>query len=1332
MLLVIALTLQVFPGTTARIAKAGGEDLLIATSLKVELDKLGKGNAQESTLFRFNTPEMTFHNMSQSTVESNVRNYLVSDGHDATDVSVLLKQASDTTCEIETNYSLENFSACTNGVWSIKGNTDILKDLKQVTDNAVSSPLALHITSDYSYLLPSGSYVMYPLDDAHFHRVYGNSIFDIARSETPFGDGTKVDITCDYFIARNDLVSLDWFNDFSNLLEVQYRCAEPVDLSLSPKVDSKDVGEDSVQSAATATLQNDSLRAYISGDGDFQLYKSDGTALLYPSYTSNFTLQIDGANYSITQSPYLDSYIYSPLTVVDATHAYITYGFFGNKLQVKHEFILSDKSLEFRVTCDNSDSVSHSVKARYLLDTQLGPNDGAPLAYAGNVRTFETEVPSLSSVWSASDTDPSIQPASITAFGTMGYPSWYRLVFAYWPHAYRSIFDYTPDPNQRFYTPGYTSSPSSDSCVLEYFDLGGVAPGTCSAIPLTTYYGLSSPTTESDALRNEVLALANNLKSGILDDGDSSIKSYLRSFYWTYKGVGSLDSLINEDIAKYGIEFLLQTTKKAAESIDPAKLAISLLASVVNGFRTEVAIEIFVNSIGLLYGKLAPIATTSTTEDSFVTRVMANQDGALQSLENLFKVGDAIAGIDTKKTDFETNFQSLVASYNQLSEAQKTELYHKIHEMNNALSISYDREYANGLRLLMLPTGMTPLAVKAQDYAYRGIRKLYDVLQESDNWGWVLFATSGVLTVLAIVATGGAAAAIIPILGWVATGESLGFTRVAITKKDALVMNHSSAVLELTGEMGGKDTASPDLSGRRYYVLSKTVDWTTANITNYQLDKINGVVTDYRISEQIDTSIFNNHGTVSFTVTNTGTIPCVISATTYISDQQQCSAIDPLQGSIGRLALVYPELDAVINPNQTKTVPKTFTLFPGYFSNGAKPYYAYTLVYLGSKLVYMSPASTIYVGTSSQTSQSQVNSSVLISNQPISQGSSISQNVTTGSSAGEARFIAFYPGSQMDLHLYDSQGRHVGLNYQTGNLDLGIPGAKYSGLGTNPQWISVPNSTSTSYVVKVVGSDLIDPEPVTVVKEEIPVRPPLLYSFPESMDISQDKGTAQDYLVSIGEAGGSQDIGNVTITATGSVAPWISFNNTSYANIPAGSSISVKVTVSVPSDIPDGTYTGSVTVSSSNAGTVTIPISATPAGYTLTVNITGSGSVSKSPNQASYSPGTVVTLTATPAAGCTFTGWSGDLAGTANPTTITMDADKTVTAAFTSSTTNLGDANGDGIVNTLDVLLAARAATGLGAPLTGSAFLAADVNHDGIMNALDVLLIARLAVGLPV
>jgi hypothetical protein len=71
--------------------------------------------------------------------------------------------------------------------------------------------------------------------------------------------------------------------------------------------------------------------------------------------------------------------------------------------------------------------------------------------------------------------------------------------------------------------------------------------------------------------------------------------------------------------------------------------------------------------------------------------------------------------------------------------------------------------------------------------------------------------------------------------------------------------------------------------------------------------------------------------------------------------------------------------------------------------------------------------------------------------------------------------------------------------------------------------------------------------------------------------------------------------------------------------------------------------------------------------YTLTINYagTGSGSVTKSPDLTTYPSGTVVTLTAVADPGSSFTSWSGDVTGTANPIQITMDGDKTVSATFT-------------------------------------------------------------------
>jgi uncharacterized repeat protein (TIGR02543 family) len=68
---------------------------------------------------------------------------------------------------------------------------------------------------------------------------------------------------------------------------------------------------------------------------------------------------------------------------------------------------------------------------------------------------------------------------------------------------------------------------------------------------------------------------------------------------------------------------------------------------------------------------------------------------------------------------------------------------------------------------------------------------------------------------------------------------------------------------------------------------------------------------------------------------------------------------------------------------------------------------------------------------------------------------------------------------------------------------------------------------------------------------------------------------------------------------------------------------------------------------------------------TLTINTTN-GTVTTNPNptNGTYDEGTVVGLTATPAAGYQFNGWSGDATGNTNPLNLTMDADKTVTATF--------------------------------------------------------------------
>jgi hypothetical protein len=71
--------------------------------------------------------------------------------------------------------------------------------------------------------------------------------------------------------------------------------------------------------------------------------------------------------------------------------------------------------------------------------------------------------------------------------------------------------------------------------------------------------------------------------------------------------------------------------------------------------------------------------------------------------------------------------------------------------------------------------------------------------------------------------------------------------------------------------------------------------------------------------------------------------------------------------------------------------------------------------------------------------------------------------------------------------------------------------------------------------------------------------------------------------------------------------------------------------------------------------------------FVLTINTTN-GTVSKSPSQSAYDSNSTVQLTAIPAAGYHFVGWSGDISGSMNPVTMMVDGNKNITANFAIST----------------------------------------------------------------
>lgn len=130
--------------------------------------------------------------------------------------------------------------------------------------------------------------------------------------------------------------------------------------------------------------------------------------------------------------------------------------------------------------------------------------------------------------------------------------------------------------------------------------------------------------------------------------------------------------------------------------------------------------------------------------------------------------------------------------------------------------------------------------------------------------------------------------------------------------------------------------------------------------------------------------------------------------------------------------------------------------------------------------------------------------------------------------------------------------------------------------------------------------------------------------------------------------------------------------------------------------------------------TVTVSFEAIPAAMqTLTTHVSpaGSGTVTRTPNATEYAAGSTVVLRAVPAVGYVFHRWSGDLTETANPASILMDGDKTVTAVFVTT-----DCNGNNITDATDI------ANGTSADCNGNGIpdeCDPDSDQDGVIDACD-------------
>jgi hypothetical protein len=166
------------------------------------------------------------------------------------------------------------------------------------------------------------------------------------------------------------------------------------------------------------------------------------------------------------------------------------------------------------------------------------------------------------------------------------------------------------------------------------------------------------------------------------------------------------------------------------------------------------------------------------------------------------------------------------------------------------------------------------------------------------------------------------------------------------------------------------------------------------------------------------------------------------------------------------------------------------------------------------------------------------------------------------------------------------------------------------------------------------------------------------------------------YSLSVSKSGTGATAGTVTSSPSG-----INCGSTCSANYASGTAVMLTATPASGTVFTgwSGACTGMLTVCTVTMNAAESATASFASSATLSVSKSGTGAsagtVTSSPSgincgstcSANYASGTAVMLTATPASGAVFTGWSGACTGMLTACTVTMNAAKSVTASFTAS-----------------------------------------------------------------
>ena len=216
----------------------------------------------------------------------------------------------------------------------------------------------------------------------------------------------------------------------------------------------------------------------------------------------------------------------------------------------------------------------------------------------------------------------------------------------------------------------------------------------------------------------------------------------------------------------------------------------------------------------------------------------------------------------------------------------------------------------------------------------------------------------------------------------------------------------------------------------------------------------------------------------------------------------------------------------------------------------------------------------------------------------IHQGQEIIQGIPNHAGALWNKVKMRFGGSDIDLHLYDGVGGHLGRNYSTGQIENTIPNAVLLGDSTNEESIHYQVDPARSYQVKVVGVDLPD-------SESVYVDVTTFFSVPASAVVSPDlfagfgqQGDTITATVRVRDLSGQNQIHVTNVTVSDLISAGldpilsssIQLNHDGIA--PVDSSSTVAVVIHPSPAISVGVYTGTAAIHT-DAGDFNLPVSVT-------------------------------------------------------------------------------------------------------------------------------------------